>query len=269
MDGDAWVTEALPASKDWTQWMFCLPLQVDGRNGVDLVAGAKNDRAAIGWFEAPETPRDLSAWRWHAMRGAGWIMSLIPTDLDGDGQTDVAYTDRRNNLRGAGWLRNPGPGDLAALRAPWTDHAFGGGEQEVMFLDHGAIDAGGPEEWICATRGEGLQRFTPGKEEDAWRQTEIPMPEETGTGKSVAIGDLNGDGRPDLAVTCENAKGLHGVFWLEHTDTAWVPHAISGLTGTKYDLAVLLDQDDDGDLDLLTCEERENLGVIWYENPAR
>jgi hypothetical protein len=25
----------------------------------------------------------------------------------------------------------------------------------------------------------------------------------------------------------------------------------------------------DGDLDVLTCEERANLGVIWYENPTR
>ena len=29
----------------------------------------------------------------------------------------------------------------------------------------------------------------------------------------------------------------------------------------------LLDIDADGDLDILTCEERDNLGVIWYENP--
>ena len=24
-----------------------------------------------------------------------------------------------------------------------------------------------------------------------------------------------------------------------------------------------------GDLDVITCEERDNLGVVWYENPAR
>lgn len=31
----------------------------------------------------------------------------------------------------------------------------------------------------------------------------------------------------------------------------------------------MLDLDADGDLDLLTCEEVHNLGVFWYENPAR
>ena len=30
---------------------------------------------------------------------------------------------------------------------------------------------------------------------------------------------------------------------------------------------VVDDLDDDGDLDVITCEETSNLGVIWYENP--
>ncbi len=47
------------------------------------------------------------------------------------------------------------------------------------------------------------------------------------------------------------------------------PHPISGPQGIKFDLVKLLDLDGDGDLDVLTCEERDNLGVIWYENPLR
>jgi hypothetical protein len=46
-------------------------------------------------------------------------------------------------------------------------------------------------------------------------------------------------------------------------------HPISGPLGIKFDLVKLIDLDGDGDLDVLTCEESENLGVIWYENPAR
>ena len=34
-------------------------------------------------------------------------------------------------------------------------------------------------------------------------------------------------------------------------------------------LAELIDLDDDGDLDVLTCEERRINAVIWYENPQR
>ena len=45
---------------------------------------------------------------------------------------------------------------------------------------------------------------------------------------------------------------------------------ISGtIEGVKFDRIETIDLDGDGDLDVLTCEERDNLGVIWYENPLR
>jgi len=50
----------------------------------------------------------------------------------------------------------------------------------------------------------------------------------------------------------------------------WEPHEISGEVGIKFDRLELLDMDGDGDLDVLTCEERAHgtgLGVFWYENP--
>ena len=52
-------------------------------------------------------------------------------------------------------------------------------------------------------------------------------------------------------------------------DKAWKDHEISGTEGIKFDRIELIDLDQDGDLDLVTCEERVNLGVIWYENPVR
>ena len=84
---------------------------------------------------------------------------------------------------------------------------------------------------------------------------------------------MMGDGLDDLAVTSEHAKGLLGVYYYAqpHRDAdvveQWTRHDIGGITGTKFDRIELIDLDNDGDLDLLTCEEAENLGVIWYENP--
>jgi hypothetical protein len=49
----------------------------------------------------------------------------------------------------------------------------------------------------------------------------------------------------------------------------WQDHEISGPRGIKFDRLELIDLDSDGDLDVLTCEERHNLGVFWYENPTR
>jgi hypothetical protein len=59
------------------------------------------------------------------------------------------------------------------------------------------------------------------------------------------------------------------VLWLRGEEQGWRLFDLSGAAGVKFDLLETLDIDGDGDLDVLTCEETENLGVIWYENPAR
>ena len=47
----------------------------------------------------------------------------------------------------------------------------------------------------------------------------------------------------------------------------WNVIDVSGSVGVKFDLVELVDQDGDGDLDAITCEEVDNLGVFWFENP--
>ena len=44
---------------------------------------------------------------------------------------------------------------------------------------------------------------------------------------------------------------------------------MGGQTGVKFDRIAPADLDGDGDMDLITCEERDQLGVIWYENPDK
>ena len=103
-----------------------------------------------------------------------------------------------------------------------------------------------------------------------WEAYRIPHPAGTGQGKGVAAGDLDGDGDIDLACTCEHAKGLVGVYWMEFDNGSWMYHNVSGAKkGVKFDRIELVDLDGDSDLDLMTCEERDNLGVIWYENPVQ
>lgn len=110
----------------------------------------------------------------------------------------------------------------------------------------------------------------------SWQENLIDLPDNTGTAKAVAVSDIDKDGRKDIVFTCEDARGKHGVRWLSYkndvTDTKWIHHDISGdELGIKYDRIELLDLDNDGDLDVLTCEEAEGaggLGVIWYENPC-
>ncbi len=272
-NGSAWQTESFAASDIRKRWMFTLPLQVDAQHGVDLVASSKGDRAVIGWFQAPPDARDLEAWSWHELYQAGWMMSLVATDMDGDGDTDVLASDRKGKNRGVLWLENPGPAQVQTKA--WNSHRIGGDDREVMFLTAADLDGDKLQDVAVAVKGRGVMLL---KRLDvsgrSWRSVEVPMPDWAGTGKAVAAGDVDLDGRLDLVVTCEHARGKSGVLWFRGVGkpfdaSGWRPRDLSGKVGTKYDLVELIDLDGDGDLDALTCEESENLGVIWYENMTR
>jgi hypothetical protein len=277
---DQWRTEPIPDSRNRMMWMFAIPVQVDGRNGVDLVAAGKGQDCQIGWWRSPEDPRELERWTWHPISPAGWVMSLCTLDMDGDGDLDVLASDRKGPLRGCRWLENPGPGP--GLAQPWQSHLVGGRQHEVMFLAVADLDGDARHDVICATRDNGIL-FLRRRSSDArsWEEHAVSMPPNVGTGKGVAVGDVDRDGRPDLVFSCENARASRsGVCWLAYdkspTDDAWTAHEISGPEGIKFDRLELLDLDADGDLDLLACEEsqpvgdqRQGLGVFWYENPTR
>jgi len=273
MSATAWQQDVIPVTQDLMQWMFACPMQIDGKDGIDLVVGGKGVDAWIGWLRSPANPRDLAAWKWHPMSKVGWLMSILPTDMDADGDVDILLTDRRRERRGCRWLENPGIGD--AQNKEWTSHFLGGQQVEVMFATIADLDQDGLQDVLIAAKEAQVLCFR--RLDDSgrrWAETRIPFPENMGTAKAVAVGDLDSDDRPDIVVSCENADPpKSGVKWMSYDkspwDSDWTGHEISGPAGIKFDLVQLLDLDADGDLDVLTCEEAHNLGILWYENPHR
>jgi hypothetical protein len=194
--------------------------------------------------------------------------------MDGDGDLDILASDRKGTRRGVFWLENPGQ-SATAEGVKWIEHRVGPGDREVMFLAVADLDDQVRRAIVCAVKGRGITVYwTPENEVDGWQTHEIAMPDHCGSGKGVAICDVDLDGRQDVIFSCEHATdGKSGVRWLSYNrgalDPVWRDREISGPEGVKFDRIELLDLDRDGDQDVLTCEERDNLGVIWYENPTR
>ncbi|MFT5467718.1 MAG: hypothetical protein ACI8UO_002825 [Verrucomicrobiales bacterium] len=265
-DPDKWTTSAFPASEG-LRWMFAMPMDVNADGKLDLVVGAKNKGAIVGWLENPENSRNAADWVLHEMSPAGWIMSLRASDVDGDGDDDVVLSDRYESSRGVFWLENPGP---AAAGEKWKRHAIGGEGRHVMFLTIGDLNSDKLDDVVCATLEGDLLIFL--RTADGWESSIRPLPFGLTAGKGVAIADVNLDGRPDIITTSEaqrEADDMVSVAWLERLeDGGWREHRISDARGRKFDRIEMIDLDADGDLDLVTCEEVHNLGVFWYENPA-
>ena len=267
----AWRTEAIPATKGKQLWMFAAPARLDCRGAAELFVSSKGVNAYIGFLvrkDPDSLARDAGGFEYVKLRSAGWIMSLEPLDMDGDGDTDLIYSDRRGANRGVGWLENPGS---AMIRKPtaWKDHLLGGQGKEVMFLDAADLDGDDDMDIVCTTRSQQLLIFK--KADTKWDVDTLPNPYGLPHGKAVAIGDVNGDGRPDLVHTTNTGgnRKVPGVSWLEQAESKWAVHNIGGSVGVKFDLIELVDLDKDGDLDAITCEESDNLGVFWYENPLK
>ena len=275
LDADSWTTEPIPATVGKQMWMYCLPMQINDKRGVDLVVGSKGKGAAVGWLESPDDPRKLTEWKYHKIVDAGWIMSIRSAKIDADDRADILVSDRKGKSAGVYWL--------ARKNDAWKRSDISRVSHEFLFLDASRHADGRVDVIIASTRNGKIVRYArAGLYNDSgeatnnieWTKTSIANPFGVGNGKAVAIADIDADGTLDLVHTANNGGNR------KHPGVTWIPGGvsvarprdaqnISGPQGVKFDRIELVDLDGDGDLDVITCEERDNLGVIWYENPTK
>ncbi|MBI4663536.1 MAG: VCBS repeat-containing protein [Verrucomicrobia bacterium] len=274
MDPHLWTTEAFPSVRGRAMWMFAVPIRAENRDRLDLAIGGKGQGAVIGLLRAPAKPREVSDWTFQPLHEVGWVMSLRCDDIDRDGDPDILASDRKGDGRGVFWLENPRRA-AALAAAQWPVHPIGATGKEVMFLDLGDLDGDQRLDVVVAVKPRRVVLLRqPSDPRNAWTENTVELPEIVGTAKAVGLGDLDLDGKLDVVFSCEEAKGGKlGVVWFpsEVLLTGKTPpvHDISGPDGAKFDRLELIDLDGDGDLDVLTTEEAEALGVIWYENAKR
>ncbi len=181
-------------------------------------------------------------------------MSLMAIDMDRDGDEDLVFSDRKGSNRGVGWLEQP---DNPRIEQ-WPEHSIGGSEQQPMFID------ASNDRVLVATRDSVLLDYRR-TGEDNWKPIRIENPLGVPFGKAVKrLGD---NAFVLTANTDENKSNpKRPGIWIRRGNGPW--QAINTTASVKLDRIECIDLDGDGDLDVMTCEERRNLGVIWYQNPG-
>lgn len=182
-----------------------------------------------------------------------WIL-----DMDGDGRNDVFVVGFPG--LDAHWLKNPGATD-------------GNWERFVVFA---GVDNESP--WFTDLTGDGRPELVCQHEDQlGWAEADWNDPRKPWTwhaalasgagGKFVhglGVGDLNGDGRPDL---------LRKEGWYEQPasragDPAWQLHPVAFSNAYGGAQMLVHDFDGDGDADVFTAYAAHGYGLAWFEQRA-
>lgn len=187
--------------------------------------------------------------------------SIFVHDLNQDGWLDV-LSFRLAGGAEAVWYENP-----KGASGYWTEHVVFSAvdDESATFTD---IDADGTPELVTLSNGYG-----------GWAHPNVINPEQPWTFRGVTdkgswgrythgmgVGDVNGDGRPDLLLAegwWEQPEGPSALPWVSHAAAFWGQQA----AGESYGGAQMFvdDVDGDGDGDVVTSLQAHGWGLAWFE----
>jgi hypothetical protein len=200
----------------------------------------------------------------------------VALDVNRDGRMDVAAARYHPGL--LYWLEQP----KDALRESWTYHviddAADGGADGVHGLTLGDVDRDGALDLIASSgqplgpMKDALVWYTIPKVPGAngrWPRFVLANGDAPGLSHYVAFGDVNGDGRPDVASAAKDSPGGNWFAWWEQPEDPrkpWIKHLIAADQAGATNIQIA-DVNGDGKPDFVASRGHGN-GITWYQAPA-
>lgn len=174
---------------------------------------------AAGWYERPAGDVFAKPWKFHPETSLSSASSpFVVVDVNGDGRNDIIWGkghDYGVYLREQGEAKPDGT-------TTWTEHLIDKEWSQAHSMAWADLDGDGKGELITGKRVRGHGDLDPGALEPAclfyykWdgaaqkfvRHTISPAGGGPGTGMQICVADLNGDGRPDIAVAGKTGTWL-------------------------------------------------------------